>query len=361
MPRQRAIEERYCSRVRARCRRGFGALPSGAWIGGTAVTGLLVAPQWLDIFEADLFSAARDAGLTIEPIVLPHDPNERLDDATCAQIDLGVGTLGHRSATLSAYLRAPKLQWIHIRSAGFDNPAYADLMARGVSITNSSGANAIPIAQSAITGMLVFARDFRTHLEHQKQRRWETLETPWPAELQDQTLLVFGLGAIGTPLARIAKAIGMHVIGVRRSGPRSDDPVDELYTPAEVDSLLPRADWLAIASPLNAETRGFFSAERLALLPPGAHVINVGRGRIVDEAALTDALRSGRLGGAYLDVFETEPLPAESPLWDLPNVIVSPHSSAKAPGNDRRSAEIFFENLGHWSRGEPLRNEVRPE
>jgi phosphoglycerate dehydrogenase-like enzyme len=150
----------------------------------------------------------------------------------------------------------------------------------------------------------------------------------------------------------------LKVIGVRRGPRRADDPVDELHPPAALPGLLARCDWLVIACPLTPETRGLVDARLIAALPRGARIINVARGEIVAEQALIDALRSGHLGGACLDVFEAEPLPPDSPLWNLPNVLVTPHNSAAAAGNDERVLAIFLDNLGRWQRGEPLVNEV---
>ena len=154
------------------------------------------------------------------------------------------------------------------------------------------------------------------------------------------------------------RALGLHVIGVRRSGAQPNDPVDELHAPSDLHDLLPRAHWLVLACPLTPETRGLVDAEVLARLPQGARIINIARGEVVDEPALVAALRSGHVAGAYLDVFEQEPLPADSPLWDMPNIIVTPHNAAAAAGNDQRIFEIFVQNLTRWSRGEPLLNEV---
>jgi phosphoglycerate dehydrogenase-like enzyme len=151
----------------------------------------------------------------------------------------------------------------------------------------------------------------------------------------------------------------MVVIGVRRSPRTPDDPVDELHPPALLPQLLPRADWLALCCALSDETRGVIDAAALARLPRGARLLNVSRGGVVDEPALIEALESGQLGGAYLDVFAKEPLPATSPLWTLPNVIATPHNSASARGNERRQTELFLANLVRYGRGEPLLNEVR--
>jgi phosphoglycerate dehydrogenase-like enzyme len=171
-------------------------------------------------------------------------------------------------------------------------------------------------------------------------------------------VLVYGLGGIGAEFARLARTLGMHVIGVRRGARKAGDPVDEMHTPDQLDALLPRAEWLMLACPLTAETRGLISAARLALLPQGAHVLNIARGEVIDEAAMTAALQSRHLAGAYLDVFEQEPLPATSPLWDMPNVIVTPHNSSSSAGNERRVFDCFVRILGQWKSGAPLTNEV---
>ena len=156
-----------------------------------------------------------------------------------------------------------------------------------------------------------------------------------------------------------ARAFGLYVIGVRRSPATGEDQADEVVHPDALDSVLPRADWLAVTANLTRETRGAIDASRLALLPEGARVINVARGRIVDETALVEALQSNRIAGAYLDVFEVEPLPAESPLWDMPNVIITPHAAWNAKGNFERARLIFLGNLETWLRRRELSTEVR--
>jgi phosphoglycerate dehydrogenase-like enzyme len=172
---------------------------------------------------------------------------------------------------------------------------------------------------------------------------------------------VLGLGHIGKEIGRLARVLGLKVIGIRRSPREPDDPVDELYTPENLHKVLPRADWLVVACPLTPETKGLVDCGVLAALPVGARLINIARGEIVDESALIQALTSQRLAGAYLDVFQKEPLPAESPLWDLPNVYVTPHNASAAAGNDDRVYSIFLENLSRWRRTQPLLNEVKPK
>jgi phosphoglycerate dehydrogenase-like enzyme len=179
-----------------------------------------------------------------------------------------------------------------------------------------------------------------------------------PRDLAGQTVLIMGLGTIGTAVARFCQAIGMHVIGVRRSPQRSEDPVHEMHTPAALPELLPRCNWIVLACPLTPETQRIIHAGTLARLPRGACLINVARGGLADEGAVIAALKSGQLGGAYLDVFEQEPLVPDSPLWDCPNAILSPHNASASSGNDGRALSIFLANLVSWAHGRPLRNAV---
>ena len=254
--------------------------------------------------------------------------------------------------------RATNLEWLHIGFAGTDTPIFRELMERGVAITNSSGAAAEPIAQSAVAGMLALNRGFLRWLNLQRRHTWERQKHS-PPDLRGQTIVVLGLGSIGTHIAQFARVFGMHVIGVRRTPAGTDDGVDEWVAPDRLAEVLPRADWLAITVPLTAQTHHMIDAVALALLPPGAHVLNVARGSVIDELALIEALRSGQVAGAYLDVFEVEPLPESSPLWDMPNVILSPHDSNVSAGNAERFNAIFAEQLELWATGQPLTRIVR--
>jgi phosphoglycerate dehydrogenase-like enzyme len=238
-----------------------------------------------------------------------------------------------------------------------DHPAFQPFLARGVTITNYPSVAAIPIAQTAIAGLLLLARGFPHWLEAQRARSWSPHDRARPpARLDEQTLLIVGLGAIGSEIARLARALGLRVIGLRRSPATQSDPVDELHGPHALHELLPRADWLALACPLTERTRGLIDAAALARLPAGARVLNVARGEIIDEAALIDALQRGHLGGAYLDVFASEPLDPASPLWSLPNVIVTPHNAAASQGLETRHHPGFLANLERWARKQPLQN-----
>lgn len=326
------------------------------------MTTLLVSHRCNADFGADITAAAR-AETKLELLVLPADREARLADADCARIDVAYFSEDvfpeFSRQFFSAVRKAPGLKWLQVFNAGVDHPIYAEMLARGVRLTTSSGSTAEPIAQTAITGLLMLARNFPHWLESQKNHAWNPMRAPsLPRDLKGQTVLLLGLGHIGNEIARLAKALGLNVIGVRRSGRKSGDHADELHAPEALGGLLPQADWLVVACPLTPETRGMVNAGVLARLPQGARVINIARGEIIAEAALVAALESGHLAGAYLDVFEKEPLPPESPLWNMPNVLISPHNSAATSGNTRRVNEIFFGNLGRWGRGEPLVNEV---
>jgi phosphoglycerate dehydrogenase-like enzyme len=256
--------------------------------------------------------------------------------------------------------RSPALQWVHIHSAGADRPIYPELRARGVQVTTSSGANAEVVAQTAIGGLLALARRFPQLMRAQQCRQWAPLvaHAPAPRDLAGQTAVVVGWGPIGQRIAPVLQLLGLNVVVMRFSPVSVAQDSVEMASMADFSSVLPRADWLILACPLTAQTRGLINAERLAALPSGANVINVARGEVVVEADLTASLQSGQLGGAFLDVFEYEPLAADSPLWDLPNVMLTPHSAGHSDGNHGRVCELFLANLARFARGEALHHAV---
>lgn len=313
--------------------------------------------------HAALLARLRDPadanGDPVEAVLIPEGESGILSEAELASIRAAfissdvVEDPRRERRGFGTARRAPNLEWLHIGFAGTDTPIFRELMEKGVTVTNSSGAAAEPIAQTAIAGMLALNRGFPRWAELQRRHEWKRRQHA-PLDLRGQTMVVLGLGAIGTQVARFAHAFGLHVIGVRRTPAVSADGIDEWAPPDRLHELLPRTDWLAITLPLTPQTHHLIDAAALALLPRGAHILNVGRGPIVDEAALVDALRTGHLGGAYLDVFEVEPLPETSPLWDLPNVIVTPHDSNVSEGNAARFDAIFAEQLERWAAGQPL-------
>ena len=249
----------------------------------------------------------------------------------------------------------PSVRWVQIGGSGFDHLLPWD--AARVTVTNGAGVLAPYLAESVTGAMLALGCGFPRYAEQQRARQWRPVAfTP----LRDRTLLVVGFGRIGECVARNAKALGMRVLAVRGT-PAPHPAADEMHGPAALHALLPRADFVSLHVRLNPATRGMLSREALAAMKPGAYLVNTSRGPVVDEAALIDALHSGRLSGAYLDVFETEPLPPESPLWSMPNVLLTPHSADNIHGWSGRFAALFADNLERWRAGEPLLNEVVPQ
>jgi phosphoglycerate dehydrogenase-like enzyme len=253
-----------------------------------------------------------------------------------------------------ALLAARDLRWVHAHSAGADRPIYVELLARGVTVTTSTGANAAIVAHSALAGILALARRFPQLMAAQREHRWASLiGTGLPRDLSGQTAVIVGWGPIGQQIGAVLALLGLHVAVVRSSAEAAGPGIDTVAF-EDMSALLPRADWLVLACPLTDRTRGLLSAQAMALLPPTAHLVNVARGEVVDEPALIAALREGRMAGAFLDVFTHEPLVADSPLWDLPNVIATPHSAGLSDGNEARQAQMFLENLAAWHEGRPL-------
>ena len=325
------------------------------------MTGFLLSTPCLEEYGSAIRDAALVSGVAFEAIALPADPAARLDPDKLARIEVAYFSMdimqrGNGSAFFAASLGAPHLKWLQVFNAGVDHPIFRGFFERGVRVTNSSGASE-PIAQTAIGGLLMLARGFPTWMDAQRRHAWEP-RVGGRADLRGQVLAVVGVGHIGREIARLGHALGLHVVGVRRSPAEHGDPVDEMLAPVALPGLLPRCDWLALACPLTAETRGLIDAAAIARLKQGARIINVARGEVIDEGALISALVSGQLGGAYLDVFAAEPLPPDSPLWDLPNVIISPHNSAESSGNSARATGHFLRNIPRWARGEALENEV---
>ena len=258
---------------------------------------------------------------------------------------------------VQALLDEPALRWLHVNSAGADRPQYKTLMARGVQVTTSAGANALGVAQSAVGAVLALSRRFPEFWAAHGRREWRAATMPFPPDLQGQSALVVGLGPVGLEAGRLLGAVGLRVTGLSRSMRAA--PPDGFATTGLYDDLavlLPKTDWLVLCCPLSDITRGLLNEPALALLPSGAHIINVSRGGVIDEAAALTMLASGHLRGAYMDVFEHEPLPPDSPWWDAPNTIVTPHAAGPAAGNMARAAGSFLRNLALFQAGAPMLN-----
>ena len=257
-------------------------------------------------------------------------------------------------ATRRLLARVPNLRWIHTISAGVDHLLFPELRESDAILTNASGVFNIPIAETVMAYILAVVKRLPEFWAHQREHRWEKLPL---RELRGLTVGIVGMGDIGTEVARLCRAFGMRVLGLRRR-PAPSDLADEVLPPDRLQDLLARSDFVVIAVPLTAETRGMIGRAELAAMKPDAWLVNISRGAIVDEEALVEALREGRIGGACLDVFAQEPLPPESPLWDMPNVIITPHNSWSSPHIEEREIALFLENLRRYVAGEPLLNVV---
>ncbi len=273
------------------------------------------------------------------------------------------GIPGDSPEGLASAVRAgPGLRWVQATAAGAgEQLASAGLSAndlRRVTVTSAAGVHAGPLAEFALLGLLAFAKDVPRLLADQRERRWGHYPVE---ELHGQTLLIVGLGHIGAAVARLASAFGMRVIGLNRSGGGDYPDVDELAGIETLRNRLPEADAIVMSLPLTDATRGLIDAAAIAAIKPGATLVNIGRGAVVDEDALIEALRGGRLAGAALDVFAAEPLDADSPLWELPNVLLSPHTAGLSMHENERIVALFVDNLRRYLRGDELLNRVDPE
>lgn len=256
-------------------------------------------------------------------------------------------------AFMGTVTRCPNLRWLQIAFAGTDHPVFQSLLERGVTISNASGATAPAIAQTVMMYLLALSRDLLGLERARTERRWEPDRN---VDLHDLRLGIVGYGAIGAEVGRLAEAFGMQPLGLRRTV-RGDEPI-EVWPHERLDDLLGWADAIVVSAPLTDDTRGMFGAEQFARMRPGSWFVNVGRGQICDEDALIEALEEGHLGGAGLDVFATEPLPADSPIWTMPNVVMTPHNSGDSPRSDQRAVDIMLDNFRRHASGEPIENVV---
>jgi phosphoglycerate dehydrogenase-like enzyme len=251
--------------------------------------------------------------------------------------------------------RAKQLRWVHSPSAGVDVDLTPEMLASEVVLTSSAGNGGISLSEHSILLMLMLSRDVPRWMRAQGERRWDHYRH---AELAGRTLGIYGLGNSGIDLAEKAKAFHMNVIGVRRRPEQPSPYVDEVYGEDGLDRLLEESDFVVVTAPSTPTTRGRFDAAAFARMKESAYFICISRGGIADDEALLDALRSGQIAGAGLDAHGVEPLPAESPFWSLPNVIVTPHNGATSDGTARRGEQIVLDNLRRFTAGEDLHNVV---
>jgi phosphoglycerate dehydrogenase-like enzyme len=262
------------------------------------------------------------------------------------------------------FREARELRWVHSAAAGVGTSTYPEMVESDVILTNSAGVHAMPIAEYIVAGVLHFLRGFDIVIDQQRRVEWN--KSPFVKmdsvlrEMDSVRALIVGVGGLGGATAERLSALGARCTGVRRRVALGAPPgFERVVSLEQLDAELPEHDVVIIAAPHTGETAGLLTAARLDLLPPHAIVVNVARGSLVDEAALAERLSSGRIRGAVLDVFRTEPLPADSPLWHLRQAIVSPHISPVSPGRFwPRQLALFFDNWRRYSRGQPLLNVV---
>ena len=264
-----------------------------------------------------------------------------------------------RDALAELLPHAPRLAWVHSRSAGIDHVMSPALSETKAIMTNGRGVFSPALAEFAMAGILHFLKDVPRMQRAKEARKWEPYE---PEALRGKTLGLVGYGDIGQAVARRARAFDMTVLAVRKRVVTDDDGlgVRFLQGPGALLELMRASDAAVVVAALTAETRGLVSAEAIAALRPRSVLVNVARGPVVDEPALVEALRAGRLRGAVLDVFAEEPLPPEHPLWGLDNLLLSPHCADNVPGWLESALTVFLDNLERFRRGEPLRNRVDP-
>jgi phosphoglycerate dehydrogenase-like enzyme len=263
---------------------------------------------------------------------------------------------GPRDLLRSAFLASPQLRWVHSRSAGLDSILFPELVESSIPLSNGTGVFSQSLGEFALAMILYFAKDIRRLLRNQEACRWEQFDVE---ELPGQTVGIVAYGDIGRAVATRVHAMGMRVLALKRHAPASPDPlVERFYGPSDLNAMLHECDYVVVAAPLTAETRHMISDDAIAAMKPNAVVINIGRGPVIDQSALVRALASGRIKGAGLDVFEQEPIPADDPIFKLPNVLISPHSADHTKDWLNQAMRFFLEQYQRFSSGQPLQNIV---
>jgi len=343
------------------------------------VVGVLYPPEWYGDADALAREVARIEGLdprievVVEPYVEPHELRsargkpgpDSLRDRAPALTDEQRAALARLDVAVAIDLpfdvstHAPNLKWVQAVGAGTGQLQSAGLAEAGIRLTSSAGANAVGIAEFALARVLQHWKRFRDLDDLQQRREWEPL---YGRQLAGCTLGLLGLGAINGAVAARAHALGMRVVATRRSAtPGATAPnVDELFPAGELHAMLGHCDAVIAAVPETPETTGLIDRAAFAEMKPGVFFCNVGRGSLVDEDALADALRNGHVAAAALDVMSVEPLPADHPLWEVPNLYLSPHSATAVASFFVNLHDMFRDNLARYLAGTPLRNEVEP-
>jgi len=292
---------------------------------------------------------------TADFVVLEDDASTTGDANGIEIIYWGIGVHADRRAvTILESWNDPALRWVQGANAGYDHPIWHDLVDRGVTFTRAADIWVEPMAQYIHAWVLSWSQGVEGQIDRSRSHDWTQVA---PDDVTGRTLGIIGFGGIGRPTARIAKALGMRVIATRRTpGPAPD--VDEMYTPDRLHEVLAKSDYVALCTPLTDDTRNLIGAAEFAAMGPNAVMINVARGEVVDEDALTEALVQGTIRGATIDVARTEPLPSESALWDVPNLVITAHQSGDGPRSNERLDALFLDNLQRYVDKRPLRNTI---
>ncbi len=295
--------------------------------------------------EAMIRGLAADINLTVT------EPGN-LTDQMLADAEIVFGWLSKEQLE-----KAVSLRWLQLPSAGADGFTNKESYHNSdIRVTNSSGVYGIPIAEHVFGMILSHNRNLQESAYHKLEKKWHrSWETK---DFYGSTMGILGLGDIGTEVAKRAKAWGARVLAVKRTMTQVPDYVDCLYSMEDLDEVLKQSDYLVLALPNTPKTKQIITEEKLRLMKANAFLVNIGRGALIDQEALIKALREGWIAGAGLDVTEPEPLPQDSPLWELPNVILTPHTSGSSPSNDERRFEIFYHNLVAYLEEKPLNNLV---
>jgi phosphoglycerate dehydrogenase-like enzyme len=260
------------------------------------------------------------------------------------------------------FAAAKRLRWIHSPAAAVHQLMYPELVNSSVALTNSTGVHGPVVAEHAITLLLALAKRLPQAMQYQARHEWSQNQlwqgSPRPREVADSTVLVIGMGSIGREFAARAKALGLRIMAIRENPAKGLDGADAVYGSAQIDEVLPQADYVLLCTPVTPATTGIMNAARLGKMKPDAYLINVARGPLIDEAALLDTLQHRRIAGAALDVFNQEPLLADSPFWSLDNILITPHTAAVTDRLWERHYRLIVDNMKRFLAGERLLNEV---
>ena len=254
------------------------------------------------------------------------------------------------------FLMCPRVRWVHTRSAGLDGLLFPELIESPAALTNGTGVFSESLGEFALAGILYFDKDLGRMLRNQAAEKWEPFDV---TEIAGQTVAIVGYGDIGRAVAARARAMGMRVVAVKRhAGGAADAYAERIYTPERIPEMIALSDYIVVAAPLTAETRGLIGEREFAAMKPSAVVINIGRGPVIDEAAMLRSLAARRIRGAVLDVFDTEPLPPGHPFYHMDNVLVSPHTADHTAVWLDRAMQFFLDNFARFQNNQLLKNLV---